>query len=281
MRASRAPASPGSRRASPPPAWSSVPGSLLVHGPGPAARRSVTPISNGRSRQRRCSVARTTSQPTSTWRSAPLNTAKARPCRSLPTNGDGPSPACASLTPPAPRRRSWPHRAGGHGPPSRLTGASGARGPPLSPRIERACAWAMSPHLRCMCRTVSPASSGVAWPSVPRLDRFATRTHAGRTVLPRPRARNSRDGLPAWHASGVDWDGIRAPQCFEVAPGGAPSAAAAHVRRPAPQYVCGAGRRLLPKPGAEIKQRRSTGQRGALGRAKTCLTCSHRESFTS
>jgi hypothetical protein len=33
--------------------------------------------------------------------------------------------------------------------------------------------------------------------------------------------------------------------------------------------------------GAEIKQRLSTGQGGALGRAKKCLTFSHRESFAS
>jgi hypothetical protein len=32
--------------------------------------------------------------------------------------------------------------------------------------------------------------------------------------------------------------------------------------------------------GAEIKQRLSTGQRGALERAKKSLTFSHRESFT-
>jgi hypothetical protein len=33
--------------------------------------------------------------------------------------------------------------------------------------------------------------------------------------------------------------------------------------------------------GAEIKQRLSTGQRCALGRAKKCLTFSHREAFAS
>jgi transposase IS116/IS110/IS902 family protein len=99
--------------------------------------------------------------------------------------------------------------------PSRASHGShrGKRHPP-SHRTERARAWAPSPHQRCMCRTAIPASPGVDWPSVPRLDLCATRTHAWRTVLPRPRARNARDGRRPGPASDVDSDGTRAQHCF-------------------------------------------------------------------
>jgi hypothetical protein len=55
----------------------------------------------------------------------------------------------------------------------------------------------MSPHTRCLCRAAVPASWRVDGRSVPLLTLAATRPHAWLTVLPLPRARNERDGMPA------------------------------------------------------------------------------------
>jgi hypothetical protein len=93
------------------------------------------------------------------------------------------------------------------------------------------------PAPRGMGRTATPAACRVARRPVPLPDLVATYTHAWLMVLPRPRAR------------GVDWDGIRAPPCFQVAPGHAPSAAAAYARGLERRYVLGAGPRLVPKLG--------------------------------
>jgi hypothetical protein len=98
----------------------------------------------------------------------------------------------------------------------------------------RSCAWAMRPHQRCRCHTSIPASWRVDGWSVPLLDCSATCAHAWLTGLPLPRARHSLDGRRACQARGVDGDGPRAQPCVQVTPGKAPSAAAAHCRRPQP-----------------------------------------------
>jgi hypothetical protein len=117
---------PGSRRSSPTAAWSSVRRHRMANGTAPAARRSATPISSGRSRQRRCSVASTTSPPKHPWRSSLPAMGRARRCRASPTNWDGRSSACARIKSRSTRRSSWPPQAGGSGPAWRLTGAIGA-----------------------------------------------------------------------------------------------------------------------------------------------------------
>jgi transposase len=77
---------PGSKRSSPTGAWSRVPESPTANGMAPAARRSATRTSRGHSRKRRYSFSSITSWPKSTWQRSPPDTAKARPCRSSPTN---------------------------------------------------------------------------------------------------------------------------------------------------------------------------------------------------
>jgi hypothetical protein len=124
---------------------------------------------------------------------------------------------------------------------------SGPAAHPPAPRTERSYAWATRPHQRGRCRPASQASDGVEWPSVSRLELFATRTHAW--LMVRPRARNARDGMRPCYASDVDEYATRAPHGFEVAPGAARGATVAYGRRPDPQEVCGARLLLLPKPG--------------------------------
>jgi hypothetical protein len=248
MRSRRARASPGARRSSPTAAWSRGLGRPTAHGMAPAARRAATPLARGPSRKRRGAFASTTRQPRKTSRRAPPDPARARPGRSWPTRGDGRSLAGASLKQRSTRSRVWRLRAGGPGAAWRLTGATGARGTPPAPRAERSGASDMRPHPRCLGPPSRLASGRVEWRSVPRQARAATCPEAWLTVRPRPQAHHSLDGRRACRARGVDGDGTRAPPCVPVAPGNAPGAAAAGLRRPEPHYVCGAGPLLVPKP---------------------------------
>jgi hypothetical protein len=159
-------------------AWSKAPRRRMVNATAPAARRSATRTSSGPSRKRRCSFSRITSRPKSTWHSSPPDTARARRCRSSPTNWGGRSISCSSISSHATRKSSWPQRRGGSGLVWRLTRAIGARGTQPAHRAERSCSWDMSPNQRRLCRTSIPASWRVDWRSVPRLDLAATCSHA-------------------------------------------------------------------------------------------------------
>jgi hypothetical protein len=107
-RSRRSPAARGSRRASPTAAWARVPGRPTTHGTELVARSSVTPLSRGRSRERRGACTRTTRQPRSPCPHSPIDTARARRARASPPNGDGPSTVGSCNQSPLTRSSPWP-----------------------------------------------------------------------------------------------------------------------------------------------------------------------------